>query len=107
MNGLYYRIPLTVLLALFKRVLPRFFVTGPPASLFWPVGLLAAVLEPVTQFSPAAAGGTTRSVVRFGQDLLFNLLQVRTYRRAGFGASIVLRVCYYLVWHVLWGALGH
>ena len=44
--------------------------------------------------------------VEFGQDYLLNLVQVWSYRRAGWVSAVVLRVAFYLVWHVLWGRFG-
>lgn len=41
--------------------------------------------------------------VFFAQDLVANLGQVALFRRAGFGATVVFRFAFYLVWHVLYG----
>ncbi|HEY3119359.1 MAG TPA: hypothetical protein VGL15_01960 [Vicinamibacteria bacterium] len=39
----------------------------------------------------------------FAQDHALNLVQAWVFRRAGFLASILVRVAFYLIWHVLWG----
>jgi hypothetical protein len=45
--------------------------------------------------------GTMAAV--FAQDYALNLAQAWVFRRAGFLAAIVVRVVFYLIWHVLWG----
>ena len=43
------------------------------------------------------------AVVFITQDYVFNLAQVATFRRAGFAATVLLRVAMYLVWHIPYG----
>ena len=38
---------------------------------------------------------------------LVNLGQAWLFRRYGFLSSILLRVFFYLIWHMLWGFLGY
>ena len=71
---------------------------------FWVAGAFAAAIEPLT-YDLHAAGHPGIVVAMFAQQYAFNLAQVATFRRAGFGASLVLQITFFLVWHVLWGAL--
>jgi hypothetical protein len=100
---LYYLIPIPLLLALMKLI--GRWSGPPPAAAFWAVGALAAAIEPVTQMS-TVPGHPMARLVEFGQDYLLNLVQVWSYRRAGWVSAVVLRVAFYLVWHVLWGLHG-
>jgi len=36
-------------------------------------------------------------------DYALNLAQVSLFRRGGFFATVLLRVSFYLIWHVVWG----
>lgn len=99
---LYYLVPITVILGM-VRLVSRW-MGPPPAILYWVVGAAAAWIEPWTQrMVQSEHPGMT--VALFVQGYGLNLLQVGCYRRAGFGAAVVLRIAFYLVWHVLYGAL--
>jgi hypothetical protein len=100
---LYYLVPIPLLLGLVTLV--RRWDGEPPVAIFWFIGALAAVIEPVTQMG-AIPGHPMARFVTFGQDYLLNLVQVWTYRRAGWVSAVVLRVAFYMVWHVLWGLHG-
>jgi hypothetical protein len=100
---LYYLIPIPLLLGGLKLI--GRWSGPPPAAAFWTVGALAAAIEPVTQMS-TVPGHPLARFVEFGQDYLLNLVQVWSYRRAGWVSAVVLRVAFYLVWHVLWGLFG-
>jgi hypothetical protein len=50
----------------------------------------------------AAPGAMTAPIV---EDFALGLSQLWIFRRAGFGASVVLRVVFYAVWHVAWPLL--
>jgi hypothetical protein len=99
-NILYYLVPIPLLLWLVSLVLRGRY----SQQAFWVVGVLAALLEPLSQ-DLGLPGHPGIMVATFAQDLALNLAQVMTFRRAGFGASVVLRVTFYLLWHALWGAL--
>lgn len=74
------------------------------AAVFWFAGSLLALVEPITQgdFSaiprhcfPALAGALG--------DLVLNFAQVFYLRRSGLVAAVVVRIAFYLVWHVIYG----
>jgi len=46
------------------------------------------------------------SAVVFAEDYALNLGQVWLFGNAGFVAAVILRVAFYVVWHVLWPALS-
>jgi hypothetical protein len=99
-NTIYYLIPIPLICGLVKLVTKR---SGPPsAPVFWTAGVIAALIEPATQVS-AVPGHPMMTYAFFGQGFLENLAQVWAYRRAGWVSSVVLRIAFYLVWHVLWG----
>ena len=70
---------------------------------FWVFGTLCALIEPIGDFGLVGHPGIV--AVTFAQDFALNIAQVYTFRRAGFASSVVLRVAFYLVWHVMWGAI--
>ena len=70
---------------------------------FWVIGTLCALIEPMGDFGLAGHPGIV--AITFAQDFALNLAQVVSFRRAGFASSVVLRAAFYLVWHVLWGAI--
>jgi len=100
-NVLYYLVPITLVVGLVSLVVPA---DRSRKVAFWVAGVLAAAIEPATQGSSNGIGPSL-VVVFFAQDYLFNLAQVWMFWRAGFGASVVLRVAMYLIWHVLYGVL--
>lgn len=73
--------------------------------LFWVLATVTALIEPLGDLSMARHGISVFLLV-FGQDLVLNLGQAWTFRRAGFLAAILVRVWFYLVWHVAYGLLG-
>ena len=75
------------------------------ARAFGVAAILAALIEPVTQ-DLGLPGHPGIMAAVFAEDLALNLALVATFRRAGFGATVVLRVVFYLVWHIARGAIG-
>jgi hypothetical protein len=101
-NVLYYLIPIPLLVWLVSTVLLR----GRHRRLvFWSVGILVAAIEPLTQ---DLHNPSSRAVMvgLFASDYALNFAQVAVFEASGFFATVVLRVTFYLLWHVLWGALA-
>ncbi len=71
-------------------------------------GVLTALLEPVSQDLHAVIAGPARFTFAcvFVEDYALNISQAWTFRRYGFLSAILLRVVFYLLWHVLWGLAG-
>jgi hypothetical protein len=76
---------------------------------FWVLAVITALLEPLSQDLHAVIAGPSRGAFAavFVEDFVLNILQAWLFRRQGFLSAILLRVVFYLVWHVLWGLSGH
>jgi hypothetical protein len=77
--------------------------------IFWVLAVLTSLLEPLSQDLREIITGPSRFAFAcvFVEDYSLNLGQAWLFRRYGFLSSILLRVFFYLIWHVLWGFLGH
>jgi len=70
--------------------------------------LIAALIEPVYHVFSMYMSGDYRTplMIMIGiHILLFSLFQLYLFRRHGFFHMYLCRLCYYLIWHILWGAL--
>jgi hypothetical protein len=67
---------------------------------FWVAAILTAVREPVEQFD---AGPWLVMAYTLLSAFIMNLLQAIYYRKAGFLASLSLRLGHYFIWHLLLG----
>jgi hypothetical protein len=72
---------------------------------FWALAALTSLAEPAGDLGLRELGWGTMTAV-FAQDYALNFAQAGVFRRRGFLAAILLRVAFYLVWHVLWGLRG-
>jgi hypothetical protein len=72
---------------------------------FWVVGLLTAAIEPLTQDLHTGAVLWVAALV-FAEDYVLNLGQVWLFRRAGFVSAVLLRVFFYVVWHMVWPVIS-
>ncbi|MBV9990986.1 MAG: hypothetical protein JOZ72_06790 [Alphaproteobacteria bacterium] len=76
------------------------------AAVYWTVGSLLALVEPLTQ-------GDIQAIQQHGAaavpsavcDLLLNFGQVWLLRRSGLVAACAFRIGYYAVWHVVYGLI--
>jgi len=68
-----------------------------------------SLLEPLSQDLREIITGPSRFAFGcvFAEDYALNLGQAWLFRRYGFLSSILLRVFFYLIWHGLWGFVGH
>ena len=78
-------------------------------QVFWVLAVITALLEPVSQDLHAVLAGPSRETfaVVFVEDFVLNILQAWLFRRLGFLSAILMRVLFYLLWHVLWGLAGN
>lgn len=76
---------------------------------FWILAVLTSFLEPVSQDLHAVIAGPSRLAFTcvFAEDYALNLSQAWLFRRYGFLSAILLRVVFYLLWHVGWGFARH
>jgi hypothetical protein len=98
----YYLLPIPLLLWVVGRLALR---GRWEPQVFWTVGVLAALVEPATQWF-GLPGHALLAAGLFASDFVLNLAQVYAFRRWGFLAAVVLRTSFYLVWHVAWGAFA-
>jgi hypothetical protein len=101
-NVFYYLIPIPLLVWLVSGVLLRGRFREP---VFWTVAALAAAIEPLTQ-NLTFPGPVWVTLLLILSDYGQNFAQVALFRRGGFFATVLLRVSFYLVWHVVWGSLA-
>ena len=94
---IYRLLPIPLLLWLFSKV----FLRGRgEAPIFWTLAVLTSAIEPLTQDLSDAALGPAILAGAMALDFTLNLSQAAVFRKYGFLASIVVRVAFYLVWHV-------
>jgi hypothetical protein len=67
---------------------------------FWILAALTSLWEPLQQTNAIDGIGPLVFAVLVGLGWLLNFAEAATWRRAGFVAPFVLRVAFYLVWHV-------
>jgi hypothetical protein len=72
------------------------------AALFWMLGTLAALIEPMSQ-APLAGQAACLFAPLFGLIFMFNLAEVWLWRRYGWVAPVVSRLSFYGIWHVAVG----
>ena len=78
---------------------------------FWFAAVVAASYEPLPfireEFSESAAIGFPSIVIKWLTEPLFlaNIVSAYLYRKYGFLAPLVMRLSFYLVWHVIYGGL--
>ncbi len=101
-NVIYYLIPIPLLLWLVSGVLLRGRFCEP---VFWMVAAAVAAIEPLTQ-DLSDPGPVWVMLLVLLSDYALNFAQAALFRRGGFFATVLLRVSFYLIWHVVWGALG-
>lgn len=96
---IYYLVPIPLLAWLISRVMGR---GRNQAYAFWIAGLLCAAIEPLTQdLTPSMRALGLVGAVVFVIDYAANLAQVVAFRNAGFLAAVVLRIAFYMVWHIV------
>ncbi len=72
---------------------------------FWVLAVLTSAIEPLSQETSVLPHGVLLFAGLFGLGYAFNFAQAVFFRRSGFLASIVVRLGYYAVWHILYGDL--
>lgn len=77
------------------------------AAVFWGAAALVALLEPLGVVGPVLQTGNVswRLALLFAASYVFNLVSAYVFRQFGFLATVNQRLSFYLVWHILFGAL--
>lgn len=95
----FYRlIPITLVLLIFAKIKEGKYWL--PA--FWIIALLSSIREPVEQLPGGPLWFIIYAVL---SGFAMNFIQVWYYRKAGFSASLFIRLGHYFVWHILNGIL--
>lgn len=88
----FHLIPLALLALFLPRDLPAHWLIIP-----------VILIEPLFQMA-FLSEAPLRSLLVLGNVALISAAQLWLYLRHGFAAMIGLRLCFYLFWHILWGA---
>jgi hypothetical protein len=94
---IYRLLPIPLILWLVSRVILR---GRAEVLIFWVLAVLTSAIEPLTQDLGDAAMGPAIMLTVMALDYGLNFSQAVFFRKAGFLASIVVRVAFYLIWHV-------
>jgi hypothetical protein len=101
-EALYRLVPITLVLWVTSNVILR---KRAQTQVFWVLAIITSALEPVDQIG--VLHGHLALMVGLGVTMYaINLLQAYLFRRFGFVAPLVMRLAYYLLWHILGGAIG-
>lgn len=95
----FHLLPLTLIALALRQQFSRL------AGTRWSPLYLVVLVEPVYQAVFLSAAPLWVIGATFVNLVLFNLLQVQAFLRRGFFAMYLLRIVYYLVWHIGWGWL--
>ena len=98
----YRLLPVPLLLWLISNVLLR---GRAQPYVFWILAVLTSLIEPASQDLEGFQFGASVVLVAsvFVPDFFVNLAQAAMFRSSGLLAAIVVRVGFYLVWHVAYG----
>ncbi len=69
---------------------------------FWTLAILTSFTEPLTQDLDALPLGVVMLVAVLLKGFGLNFIQATLFRKYGFLAAIVMRVAFYLIWHVVY-----
>jgi hypothetical protein len=75
---------------------------------FWILAMVTSLIEPLSQDLGGILHGPGQvgAAIVFVEDFALNFVQAGTFRRLGFLSAVWVRVVFYLLWHVLWPAMG-
>lgn len=96
---LFHLLPLTYLMIISDIVLANF---NEKIKIWLPI-LLIATLEPTFQAAVMGPFPTWAIVVTWVNIYLFNVFQLYAYWKFDFISMFLLRMVYYLLWHIGWG----
>jgi hypothetical protein len=69
---------------------------------FWALAILTSFIEPLTQDLEALQLGVVMLIAVLLKGFGLNFIQATLFRKYGFVAAILMRVAFYLIWHVLY-----
>jgi hypothetical protein len=71
-------------------------------QLFWALAILTSFIEPLTQDLAAIQLGAVMFAAVMLKGFGLNFLQAALFRKYGFLAAILMRIAFYMVWHVIY-----
>jgi len=76
-------------------------------QVFWLVAVLAALYEPLPYMTAALkhTGIISALMILVGPLFVANLVAAYIFRKYGFLAPLVMRLSFYLIWHIIYGGL--
>jgi len=98
-EAFYRLVPIPLLLWLISNVVLK---KRAQSQVFWILALLTSLIEPLTQDLDLGQFGMLLMASVFLLDYGLNLTQAALFRKYGFLAAIIMRVAYYVVWHILY-----
>ncbi|MCA9797868.1 MAG: hypothetical protein KC910_38940, partial [Candidatus Eremiobacteraeota bacterium] len=69
---------------------------------FWTLAILTSLIEPLTQDMDAWPLGIVMFLAVMAKGFGLNLIQATLFRKYGWLAAIIMRVAFYVVWHMLY-----
>jgi hypothetical protein len=70
--------------------------------IFWVLAALTSLIEPLTQDMEALALGAPMFAAVIARGFGLNFIQATLFRKYGWLAAILMRVAFYVVWHMLY-----
>jgi len=71
-------------------------------QVFWTLAILTSFIEPLTQDLDAIQLGTVMLAAVLLKGFGRNFLQATLFRKYGFLAAILMRIAFYMIWHVVY-----
>lgn len=68
----------------------------------WTLAILTSLIEPLTQDMAALALGVPMFVAVIARGFGLNFIQAALFRRYGWLAAILMRVAFYIIWHMVY-----
>ena len=98
-NIIYRIFPIPFLLWLISSVILK---NRAQDRIFWILAILLSFVEPLSDIGLRAIGYGIMAAV-FVQDYALNIIEAWLFRKYGYLTPILMRIFFYLFWHVLWG----
>jgi hypothetical protein len=98
-EAFYRLVPIPLFLWLISNIILKKRGQG---QVFWILAFLTSLIEPLTQDLDLGQFGMLLMASVFLLDYGLNLTQAALFRKYGFLAAIIMRVAYYVVWHILY-----
>lgn len=89
----FHMIPIYILLKLFKKSKINYFII-----------FIVSLIEPLFQIIFGLGNNSPLMIMYLGFHIfIFSTIQLIAYKRTGFWSMYMLRIIYYVFWHIIWG----